>query len=533
MQSSGASSSQFGGLAGSAEAMLAAFGGILPTPGGMMSISGGLPPVLPAAPIAPTQTLPFAASRGGAEGPVDLTQAPTSVGGVLDQNRHVGGIEEFISAVGADMVTSIFAFCHISAGDLEAALEAIDVDGKGLAPLQRGQLVHTIRQVFVSCGFDPPALGCQERTAAPKPLPPAAVPGNSEPKAEAIPDQVVSLAETIDQAAKGTAKLLTYAELAACRATYVAAAGDHPAEEHTPSAEQLSALRGLLVSGRVPYADFAVWGPYGARLARFRKTEAAVFVGNELVHRRADGPTNFDSWLSSWELYSVAMISLGAASLGTMNRFKAGMVQLHKLFPRMWPVLQTTDVILRSERWGRIREQLEANIAMGAPLLNFSSARPWDAVISQSSYGREGLNATWWQSHFVLPCTLSSTAAGATSTIRDLEGHPQGGHAAEQQHQQPAQRPKQNPRQALRPPAPPAAPAAPGTEVCKNYNTRSGRCAVDGVGCWAGRLHKCDVCGGNHRGIDHHTAPGDKYQQSAAKRQNGGQKGGKDKKQRR
>ena len=306
---------------------------------------------------------------------------------------------------------------------------------------------------------------------------------------------------------------MTYAELAACRAVYYAVAGDHPAEEHTPSAEQLSALRGLLATGRVPFADFGIWGPYGARLARFKKTDAAVFVGGELVHKRTDGPTTFECWLSAWDLFSVAMVSLGAATLGTMNRYRGGMVQLMKLFPNMWPVLATTDIVLRLERWGWLREQLEATIAMGAPALNFSSTRPWDAVISQSSYGREGLNATWWQSHFVLPCTLSSSTAAASNKIRDIEGYAGTGAQSSQGAGQP-----RNPKiRTPAPPPPPAAPAAAASEICKNYNTRSGRCAKDGAKCCMGRIHKCDVCGANHRGIDHHTADGDRYA-NAAKR---------------
>ena len=147
-------------------------------------------------------------------------------------------------------------------------------------------------------------------------------------------------------------------------------------------------------------------------MARFRKTDAAVFVGNELVQRRTDGPANFDPWLSSWELFAVAMVSLGACSLGTMNRYRSGLVQLSKLFPKMWPIMHTTDVVLRSERWGRLREQIEASVSMGAAVMGYDPSRPWDAVIAQSAYGREGLNATWWQSHFILPCMLSPSIAG-------------------------------------------------------------------------------------------------------------------------
>jgi len=161
---------------------------------------------------------------------------------------------------------------------------------------------------------------------------------------------------------------MSYAELAACRNQYLLAAGDHPTEECTPIAEQLSALRHVIKSGKPPYADFGVWGPYGSRLARFRKTDATTVVNNELVHRRSDGPATFECWLSAWDLYAVAMISLDAATIGTMNRFRSGMVQLNKLFPKMWPVMATTDVILRTERLSRIREQIETTLTFGGPL---------------------------------------------------------------------------------------------------------------------------------------------------------------------
>jgi len=189
-----------------------------------------------------------------------------------------------------------------------------------------------------------------------------------------------------------------------------------------------------------------------------------------------------------------------------MNRYRSGMVQLAKLFPKLWPIMCTTDVVLRSERWGRLREQIEASLAMGAPVMGHDPARPWDVVIAQSAYGREGLNATWWQSHFILPCMLSPSVAGASNTIQEVEGY--SNTATSSHSSQSNTRAKRQLPQPLKPPAPPA--ANPG-EICMNFNSRSGRCAKDGVACWANRAHKCDVCGGNHRGIDVHTAAGEKY----------------------
>jgi len=206
------------------------------------------------------------------------------------------------------------------------------------------------------------------------------------------------------------------------------------------------------------------------------------------------------------------MVFFGAASLGTMNRYRSGMVQVMKLFGQaMWPVLVTTDVIVRSERWGRLREQIEASISMGAPVPGYSSAKPWDLVIAQSSYGRAGLNSDWWRSHFELPCTLASSAAGASKTIKDIEGQPASSGASSQHPQESKSRDRPRGQQKTET----QKGAAGGTEVCRNWNNRTGRCAPDGKPCFRHMLHKCDICGGNHRAIDYHTGSGEAYAKGA------------------
>jgi len=64
---------------------------------------------------------------------------------------------------------------------------------------------------------------------------------------------------------------------------------------------------------------------------------------------------------------------------------------------------------------------------MGSVAPGYDARRPWDSVIAASLYaGPLGLNASWWQAHFVLPCTLASTSADAFSLIRDVEGSTHG-----------------------------------------------------------------------------------------------------------
>ena len=462
---------------------------------GTSSVFAGLP-------LAPPD---MSVDAGGPIKPVP----PSCLGDVLKKPSAPAGLADFINELGADSDTTITSFCCLSEEDMSGALNNTLLGGDPLSPMQRAEVVRATRAIFVDAGFEAPALG----GVLPKALaPPAQAPAPPQQPAQSVQsppeiansETVVALSEVIDQAARGTAKPLTYAELAVYRSRYIEQAGCAPPDETTPTSEQLAALRALLQSGRVPFADFAVWSPYGSRLARFRKTDAAVFIGNALVQKRVEGPTTFEAWCSSWDLFTVAMVSLGAAKLGAMMKYRAGLVQLTRLFPRFWGVLQTTDILVRTERWSKLREQLETFAAMGAAPPGFVATAPWDTVISQSAYGADTLNAGWWRSHFELPCTLASTPGGATQMIHTVEGYPgaapptssagsSAGSGAQNQTQQP--------------PAKKAKVAADPSEVCSNYNTRAGRCAGDAP-CVNQRRHVCDVCGEKHRRVDFHPPSG-------------------------
>jgi len=387
--------------------------------------------------------------------------------------------------------------CDVLEDDLCTALDTVTVDGRNLPPLQRASLVRFLRSFFVSFGYSPPPLGASVPLPAPKALATPLVAAVTCPPAQAeVVEVLVPQAEFVDQAARGHAKPLTYAELALAGKTYVEASGCDPCEEHTPTEEQRAGLRALIRANRVPFVDFAVWIPFGSRLSRFRKTEASVFVAGTLVQKRIDGPVSVEAWSASYDLFAVAMVSLGAAKLGTMAKYKAGIAQLTRLFPRLWSVLHTSEIMVRPERWSRMREQLQRMVAMGSVAPGYDARRPWDSVIAASLYaGPLGLNASWWQAHFVLPCTLASTSADAFSLIRDVEGSTHGfmptssgggGNA--------------NPNPEAKPQTPKVQPDNRGGDPPETTTsaTSEGTCPYN-------QLHVWNVCGFPHTAIDHHT----------------------------
>jgi len=187
----------------------------------------------------------------------------------------------------------------------------------------------------------------------------------------------------------GTAPALTFSELAGYRASFEQASGGPPPEEHQPTGEQLAGLRAVLSAGRVPFVDFGVWCPHGARIAKFRRTEAQVFVGGQLVTKSIDGPSCFESWEASWHIFAVAMVSLGAATPGTMSLYLAGVKALVRLMPTRWPMIYATDLVMRSERWVRAREDLERYAALGAAGVG---VMPWDPSSPPARTGRPRSN---------------------------------------------------------------------------------------------------------------------------------------------
>ena len=188
------------------------------------------------------------------------------------------------------------------------------------------------------------------------------------------------------------------------------------------------------------------------------------------------------------------MVTLGAASLGTMALYQSGIAKVMRLFPGQWPVLMASDIVVRSERWGALRENFER-----APPHGFNRDMPWDAVIASSSYGVDGsMLSSWWSDHFVIPNTLAASAGAASSRIADVDSSFLPTRAVRDRSRTPRKdkkdkkqsRDKKEKKESGR------------TETCSNWNRKLGKCAKDGDRCSVGRRHACEVCGGNHRAVD-------------------------------
>ena len=369
--------------------------------------------------------------------------------------------------------------------------------------LRKSQAMKLFRKAQVSGMEAGLPLPGAPLTQPPSTLAPAA----AAPKAEEGP-LLLKQAAFLDQASDATFPLLPPEHVRKLRAVYKDLFGDDPTTAARPTDEQLSALHARLKSGRVPFVDFAVFGPFDDHAAKLRKYSDQTFVGGVLQTRLLAGPASFSDWSSCFEVFEVAMVMLGAAKPGSMARYKEGIRQLWHTFGA-WSVIERADVAMRSREWAIVRDDFEND---RSPL--WSSEKPWDAVIAQTAFGVvTGPRAHWWWLHVQAPLNQKGSS---TDTLMRLEQRPtnmnpvyskgsgsgaasSGGGQSQKGH------------------ANKSSGAKAGRDTSKEYcfPWNEGKCKSGSV-CPNGRIHACKICGGNHKATDC----------SQKKNHNGGGKGG-------
>ena len=343
------------------------------------------------------------------------------------------------------------------------------------------------------------------------------------------------MSDVLDQSDTSSYVALTAAELQQAWDTHVRVTGAVPQPECEPSPEQLGALRARLRTGEPPAADFAVWGTFDRRHAKDRASMALVWVeGGGLQPRRLHGPGSFATWDLSWGVFTAAMVSLSAASPGSLLRYRNGVRDLNTLYPDLWGVVSRADQAMRFEQWTRMAFQAPTN-------------GDWSLIIASSAFGEEGSRQVWWdrqvckpaqspRPHAVVNALEGYSPRGATLSLDGpgLEAVPTGPHAGvaalppfkKQRRGGRGRGPKPTTDPVREDTAAAAAPAdrPKSKAICYAFNI--GACSLP---CPRSFLHICSVCKAEHLAC---ATPGCKEQIDATGRPKGkgagkGGKGGK------
>ena len=319
--------------------------------------------------------------------------------------------EAIFGSLGATADTLVSRLAYAPKAVLEQAVGDLKVNGTPASVMDKADMGRLIAQV----------VGAKEDDV------------KTKDKAEKPKDEV-ELAQTgnlhfrdhLDFMDQGTFKMLPPAELQACLDHYEAVLGGTPPEAHIPSDEQLSALVARLQSGRTPYADFSVWGPFDERTSYMRKFEDQVMIDGVWSRKPLRGPQNFNAWLQSWQVYKVAMCALDVTTPQAMDDYADGIRQLVTLFPASrypsaWATILLADIEMRSKQWWRILAGLRR---APAPSNKEDKERQWNTVLRMSAFGKsmDSERIHWWNVHVIYP--LQSMPSSAGSLVAELDGVP-------------------------------------------------------------------------------------------------------------
>ena len=307
----------------------------------------------------------------------------------------------------------------------------------------------------------------------------------------------VPLRRFVDQSLHGEAKAFAQEQLDACATRYRMAFDLDPPEDSDPSPEQLAALWHVMAVGLAPYADFAVFNAFGARLNRLTDIDAQVLgPGGSLITRRLKAPSTYDAWESCWKLFASSMVMLGAAGIGALDLYVAGIKLAATQFPGRWELVVATDFLVRSEQWARLRRTFSRTQPAG-----FDPARPWGYVIAASAYGaQDSPMKEWWSNRFVLPILTTTSTQAAKARIAILDGSATacgslGAGGSESSRRVRSRTPP--PRRTEQDKDKSKDKGNIEKEVCNLYNDGKKPCAGKAV-CSYGRQHVCRKCGGTH-----------------------------------
>jgi len=322
------------------------------------------------------------------------------------------------------------------------------------------------------------------------------------------------LSAVIDQALEGEFVAPEEGDVRTLFRSFDSANGGQPLPAEEPTGDQLQALSELLNADRAPYADFALWGPFGRRQQKLMKYSAMVWVGGQLEYRQLAGPPSFSAWRKCWRVFRTAMVLVRGSRAGALDAYEERIRTFADIYPDNWGTIARADDILRSEGWERTRREIQDRMSRGVYQGIWNASMPWEAVIRDSA-----TDGTYWQENLrdlagaprPQPQRQSDAPAawaqdGRPAGSRDPAPAPERGRAKKPGRERKDERrgsdfrgPQASTRGDGR--AEKRQLRHEGKEICFAWNRSTNGCK-DGDDCPNNRAHVCEWCLGKHRAVD-------------------------------
>ena len=205
--------------------------------------------------------------------------------------------------------------------------------------------------------------------------------------------------------------------------------GAEPAEDVEPTIEQISAVNQVLNNDLVPYADFALLGPYGRRLIGKSSYLSWIFQPDGTWNRRElPGPASFDTWWASFRVLRVIYLLLDVAPPEVLDNYGEMVRGFHATYGSpCWFIIYTADVRMRSEHFERLRRHVERDHQQAVSLKvtsTFDVAKPWHSVFRMALSDK-----IWWDENLHRPAMLyltrikSASESVADGTVQNMSGN--------------------------------------------------------------------------------------------------------------
>ena len=158
-------------------------------------------------------------------------------------------------------------------------------------------------------------------------------------------------------------------------------------------------MKSKLDADVVPYADFGVFGPRGARFAKIVKYTAQIWdpATCTFTPKEFKGPRTLDEWRAHWRVYSFALRCFGALDRARLQQYANQIERLHSDYANLpgggWWIIAVADVRMRSEHMEKLRRKAEQAYASN-PGSGFDPALPWDWVFALAARDRD-----FWAAH--------------------------------------------------------------------------------------------------------------------------------------
>lgn len=325
----------------------------------------------------------------------------------------------------------------------------------------------------------------------PVPFPPA---GGASPAGHQA--RKLKLSAVLDPTLDAEIQPLSSEEATRMYNDYRNAFGDFPTADSDVSMDQLAAVRQVVESGSVPYADFSVFGPFGQRLLRkqtFMSYHLNVATG-EWQKREQPGPGDYHTWYRSWRCYRTAMLLVGACEAERLDAYSEFIRSFVTQFgDEAWAFISRADSRMRSEHLERVRRQLRAD-----PQHGYQEHHPWSACFTAAIK-----ESDFWSRELATPATLflARNRKEAPAAVSDAAGEERDTTGKKRKRGSRPQRRHQGDDLSQKDDNGNFTHNRKGIEVCRGYNSNRCGSATPQGKCKNGRAHQCGLCLGPHQAL--------------------------------